>query len=68
MKNYDSQLNKSFAKFKGKEVTVTLKNDKTHVGKVLAIDNFINTVLEKEDGNLTVIKGGKILYISINNS
>ncbi|OWT33460.1 LSM domain protein [Methanobrevibacter sp. 87.7] len=67
MKNKNPEVNKSLDQFKGKNVTVILKNDEEHTGKLIAIDNFINVVLEKEDGNLDVIKGGKILIISINN-
>lgn len=67
MKNKNPEVNESLEQFKGKNVTVILKNDEEHTGKLIAIDNFINTVLEKENGNLDVIKGGKILVISINN-
>ncbi|MGN1363228.1 MAG: LSm family protein [Methanobrevibacter sp.] len=67
MKNKNPEVNESLEQFKGKNVTVILKNDEEHTGKLIAIDNFINTVLEKENGNLDVIKGGKILIISINN-
>ncbi|MDD5959154.1 MAG: LSm family protein [Methanobrevibacter wolinii] len=67
MINKNPEVNESLEQFKGKNVTVILKNDEEHTGRLIAIDNFINTVLEKEDGNLDVIKGGKILIISINN-
>ena len=43
------QVNKQFARFKGKDVT---------------IDNFLNLVLDDGEG-LKVIKGGKIAFISI---
>jgi len=67
MINKNPEVNESLEQFKAKNVTVILKNDEEHTGRLIAIDNFINTVLEKEDGNLDVIKGGKILIISINN-
>ena len=67
MINKNPEVNESLEQFKGKNVTVILKNYEEHTGRLIAIDNFINTVLEKEDGNLDVIKGGKILIISINN-
>ena len=54
MSNDNFQVNKQFANFKGKNV----------LGKIIAIDNFLNVVLD--DGNgLKVIKGGKIAFISI---
>ena len=65
MPNNNLQVNKDFIQFKGKNVLIGLKNKEEYSGKVLAIDNFLNTVLEVEDG-VEVIKGGKILFISIN--
>lgn len=57
------QVNKQFADFKGKDVLVGLKNWEELEGKIIAIDNFLNTVLEVDDG-LRVLKGGKIAFIS----
>ena len=54
------QVNKQFAKFKGKDVLIGLKNE----GKIITIDNFLNLVLDDGEG-LKVIKGGKIAFISI---
>lgn len=65
MQNNNLQVNKDFIQFKGKNVLIGLKNKEEYSGKVLAIDNFLNTVLEVENG-VEVIKGGKILFISIN--
>ncbi len=65
MPNNNLQVNKDFIQFKGKNVLIGLKNKEEYSGKVLAIDNFLNTVLEVENG-VEVIKGGKILFISIN--
>ena len=65
MPNNNLQVNKDFIQFKGKNVLLRLKNKEEYSGKVLAIDNFLNTVLEVENG-VEVIKGGKILFISIN--
>lgn len=62
--NHNFQVNKQFADFKGKNVLIGLKNWEEFEGKIIAIDNFLNIVLEKEDG-LKVIKGGKIAFISI---
>ncbi|WP_297981735.1 LSM domain-containing protein [uncultured Methanobrevibacter sp.] len=60
----DFQVNRQFAKFKGKDVLIGLKNWEEVEGKIITIDNFLNLVLD--DGNgLKVIKGGKIAFISI---
>lgn len=61
----DNQENPQLIQFKGKNVIVGLKNGKEYEGKLIAIDNFINPVLESE-GQLRTIKGGKVLFISIN--
>ena len=64
MSNDNFQVNKQFANFKGKNVLIGLKNWEELEGKIIAIDNFLNVVLD--DGNgLKVIKGGKIAFISI---
>ena len=47
------QVNKQFARFKGKDVLIGI-----------TIDNFLNLVLDDGEG-LKVIKGGKIAFISI---
>ena len=57
------QVNKQFAKFKGKDVLIGLKNEEVE-GKIITIDNFLNLVLDDGEG-LKVIKGGKIAFISI---
>ncbi len=64
MANNNFQVNKDFIQFKGKNVLIGLKNTEEYSGKVISIDNFLNTVLEVEDG-IKVIKGGKITFISI---
>ncbi len=64
MSNDNFQVNKQFANFKGKNVLIGLKNWEELEGTIIAIDNFLNVVLD--DGNgLKVIKGGKIAFISI---
>ena len=64
MSNDNFQVNKQLANFKGKNVLIGLKNWEELEGKIIAIDNFLNVVLD--DGNgLKVIKGGKIAFISI---
>ena len=64
MSNDNFQVNKQFANFKGKNALIGLKNWEELEGKIIAIDKFLNVVLD--DGNgLKVIKGGKIAFISI---
>ncbi|MGL6298873.1 MAG: LSM domain-containing protein [Methanobacteriaceae archaeon] len=58
------QVNKQFAQFKDKEVLISLKNSEEYEGKIIAIDNFLNVVLEVEN-NLKVIKGGNLKFIAL---
>ena len=55
------QVNKQFARFKGKDVLIGWEEVE---GKIITIDNFLNLVLDDGEG-LKVIKGGKIAFISI---
>ncbi|MBE6502854.1 LSM domain-containing protein [uncultured Methanobrevibacter sp.] len=61
----EENVNKLFKQFKNKNVTVDLRGDYQSEGKVLAIDNYLNLVLETDNG-LETIKGGNIIFISIN--
>ena len=61
MDDFDNQ---NLEEFKGKNVIIGLKNGEELEGKLIAIDSFINPVLEK-DGELRSIKGGKVVFISI---
>ncbi|MDR0910974.1 MAG: LSM domain protein [Methanobrevibacter sp.] len=63
--NGNFQVNYQFARFKNKDVLISLKNREEIEGKIIAIDNYLNTVLQTKDG-LNVIKGGKIVFISAN--
>jgi small nuclear ribonucleoprotein (snRNP)-like protein len=65
--DYDFQVNKQFLRFKDKEVVVSLKNQEEDEGKVVTLDNYLNTVLETENG-LKFIKGGKIAFMAIKDS
>lgn len=60
----DDFNNQNLEEFKGKNVIIGLKNGEEVEGKLIAIDSFINPVLEK-DGELKSIKGGKVIFISI---
>lgn len=57
-------VNKLFAQFKNKYVTVDLRGNYQSEGKVIAIDNYLNLVLENEN-DLETIKGGNIIFISL---
>jgi small nuclear ribonucleoprotein (snRNP)-like protein len=56
-------VNKLFAQFKNKYVSVDLRGDYQTEGKIIAIDNYLNLVLENENG-LETIKGGNVIFIS----
>ncbi|MGC9516147.1 MAG: LSM domain-containing protein [Methanomicrobiales archaeon] len=62
--DYENELAKQFRMFKNKNVQVAFKNNTYDEGKIIALDNYLNTVLETDEG-LRVIKGGKILFIAI---
>ena len=57
-------VNKMFKQFKNKYVTVDLRGDYPSEGKIIAIDNYLNIILENENG-LETVKGGNIIFISI---
>lgn len=60
----DFKVNRQFLRFKDKNVVISLKNREEDEGKIIALDNYLNTVLEQEDG-MKFIKGSKIAYIAI---
>lgn len=57
-------VNKLFAQFKNKYVSVDLRDNNQSEGKVIAIDNYLNLVLENENG-LETIKGGNVVFVSL---
>ncbi|MFR8878394.1 MAG: LSM domain-containing protein [Methanobrevibacter smithii] len=62
--NNNDEINKLFLQFKGKNVSVDLRDDNRSEGKVIAVDNYLNLVLETEDG-LETIKGGNVVLVSL---
>ena len=60
----DDNVNKLFAQFKNKYVSVDLRGDYQTEGKIIAIDNYLNLVLENDNG-LETIKGGNVIFISV---
>ncbi|QEF94461.1 LSM domain protein [Methanothermobacter sp. KEPCO-1] len=66
MKGDDKEfrVNKQFLKFKNRNVLLTLKNNEEARGKLISIDNYLNTVLQTEDG-IRFIKGTKIAFIAM---
>ena len=58
------QVNRLFNQFKNKNVTVELRDNNQAEGKVIAIDNYLNIVLENEDG-IETLKGGNIVFVSL---
>lgn len=62
--NNNDEINKLFLQFKGKNVSVDLRDDNRGEGKVIAVDNYLNLVLETENG-LETIKGGNVVLVSL---
>lgn len=62
--NNNEEINKLFLQFKGKNVSVDLRYDNHSEGKVIAVDNYLNLVLETENG-LETIKGGNVVLVSL---
>lgn len=60
----DDNVNKLFSQFKNKYVSVDLRGDYQTEGKIIAIDNYLNLVLENDNG-LETVKGGNVIFISI---
>jgi small nuclear ribonucleoprotein (snRNP)-like protein len=58
------QVNRLFKQFKNKNVTVELRDNNQAEGKVIAIDNYLNIVLENENG-IETLKGGNIVFVSL---
>ncbi|MDZ4172737.1 MAG: LSM domain protein [Methanobacteriaceae archaeon] len=65
--DYEFQVNKQFLRFKDKDVVISLKNREEDEGKVLTLDNYLNTVIETENG-IKFIKGSKIAFMAIKDS
>ena len=65
--NNNDEINKLFLQFKGKNVSVDLRDDNRSEGKVIAVDNYLNLVLETENG-LETIKGGNVVLVSLKDS
>ena len=64
--SYDKDnVNKLFSQFKNKNVIVELRDNNQAEGKIIAIDNYLNIVLENENG-IETLKGGNIVYVSLN--
>ena len=57
-------VNKLFRQFKNKYVSVDLRDNNQSEGKVIAIDNYLNLVLENENG-LETVKGGNVVFVSL---
>ena len=58
------QVNKLFNQFKSKNVTVELRDNNQAEGKIIAIDNYLNIVLENENG-IETLKVGNIVFVSL---
>ena len=63
-KTMEDNVNKMFTQFKNKNVIVDLKDNNQCEGKVITIDNYINIIIENDEG-IHALKGGNIILISI---
>ncbi len=63
-KTMEDNVNKIFTQFKDKNVIVDLKDNNQCEGKVITIDNYLNIVIQNDDG-IHALKGGNIILISI---
>lgn len=63
MENREFEVNEQFLAFKGKKVLVGLRNDVEVIGKLIAIDNYLNSIIEEQDGKIQSLKGGEVNYI-----
>ena len=63
--NDKEEINKLFKQFKNKNVIVELRDNNHSEGKVIAIDNYLNIVLENDKG-IETLKGGNIVYVALN--
>jgi len=59
------QVNRLFNQYKNKNVTVELRDNNQAEGKIIAIDNYLNIVIENENG-IETLKGGNIVFVSLN--
>ena len=57
-------VNEMFKQFNDKNVVVDLRDNNQREGKVIAIDNYLNVVLENDDG-IVSLKGGNIILINL---
>lgn len=62
--NNNDEINKLFLQFKGKNVSVDLREQNIIKKKIIAVDNYLNLVLETENG-LETIKGGNVVLVSL---
>ena len=58
------QVNRLFNQFKNKNVTVELRDNNQAEGKIIDIDNYLNIVIENENG-IETLKGGNIVFVSL---
>ena len=63
MENREFEVNEQFLAFKGKKVLVGLRNDVEVIGTLIAIDNYLNSIIEEQDGKILSLKGGEVNYI-----
>ena len=62
--NNTDDIHTLFLHFNGKNVSVDLREQNIIKKKKIAVDNYINLVIENENG-LETIKGGNVVLVSL---
>lgn len=68
MEQNEFDVNKDFLQFKGEQVIIGLRNDEEYEGKLVSIDNYLNSIIETENGELLALKGGEVNFVSLKES
>lgn len=68
MDTEEFRINEQFLEFKGQDVIVGLRNNMEFTGKLISIDNYLNSVLEMDDGSIQTLKGGEVNFIALNDN
>ena len=63
MQDKEFNVNKQFLAFKGKKVIVGLRNNMECEGTLIAIDNYLNAIIETGDKETQALKGGEVNFI-----
>ena len=60
----EDTVSEMFTQFENKYVTVELRGDYQTEGKLISVDNYLNIVLENDNG-IETVKGGNFIFLSV---